>query len=195
MRAVAAVSAVLILCASAVVAQGPKSANEPRTAQRQRTEWEIAFEDEISAEEYARQLDFFKIEIGAVSKDGKIEYISNVSARKPHKRVGKSQSEYRLAIGWKKGTLYAADRRLLSKAGIASEKKELRHYFPTEVQAHLAELQRAYADRESADIRRTRFALRPKAKGDGYEFVVVEQDPPKAGQPQASPSQNKPEGR
>lgn len=161
--------------------------------------WEIEFEDGLNTEEYARQIDFFKIEIGAVSKKGKIEYISRVTRPKPDKHVGDARSDYRLRIGWKKGTLHAADRKLLSKAGINSEGKDLFHYFPIEVQVQLADLERAYAKREPGDIRRTRFLLKPKTKADGYEFVVVEQDPPKPKEPAPAslnqPSVNPPKTR
>ncbi len=152
----------------------PKSAHQPRGG-----EWEIVFADEITVEEYARQMDYFKIEIAAVSKNGKIETISKVSQRKPEKRVGHTTTDYRLHLGWKKGQLHAADRKLLAKAGIASGDKELWHFFQTETQARLAALERAYADRPPSEITRTRFEVRPAAEGDGYEFVVIEQDPPK----------------
>lgn len=158
-----------------------KSAHQPRgELQTARGgEWEIFFDEEIMLEEYARQMDYFKIEIAAVSKNGKIEYISKVSQRKPEKRVGHTTADYRLHIGWKKGHLHAADRNLLAKAGIASADKELWHFFQTETQAQLAALERAYANRPPSEIKRTRFEVRPAAKGTGYEFVVIEQDPPK----------------
>jgi hypothetical protein len=176
-------------CWSAPAAQpGAKSAHVPRSASLQ---WEITFEENISTEEYARQLDYFHIELGAVSSNGRIDYLSKLSSRKPVKRVGSVQTEYRLPIGWRKGNLYNADRRLLTRAAISPDKKELLHYFPTEVEARLAELQQAYANRDAREIRRTRYALREKTKGDGYEFVVIEQDPPRptASQP-ASASKN-----
>jgi hypothetical protein len=144
-----------------------------------RLEWEIVFDDGITVEEYARQIDYFKIEIGAVSKKGKIEYIWGVSDRRPQRRIGQRSTDYRFNIGWKRGTLHAADRKLLAKAGINSEGKELSHFFPIEVQANLEALQRSYAGRDANEIKRTRFQIRPKAAGKGYEFFVVEQDPPK----------------
>ena len=170
--------------------QPAKSAHQPRGV-----EWEIVFADEIMVEEYARQMDYFKIEIAAVSKNGKIESISKVSQRKPEKRAGHTTADYRLHIGWKTGQLHAADRKLLAKAGIASRDKELWHFFSTETQARLATLERAYANRAPSEIRRTRFEIRPATKGDGYEFVVVEQDPPKPSESEstAASSPNQPE--
>lgn len=165
-----------------------KSAHQPRgELQTARGgEWEIVFADDITVEEYARQMDYFKIEIAAVSKNGKIETISKVSQRKPEKRVGHKTADYRLHIGWKTGQLQAADRKLLAKAGIASGDKELWHFFQTETQAHLAALERAYSNRPPSEITRTRFEVRPAAKGEGYEFVVIKQDPPKPGESQST---------
>ncbi|HEX3725168.1 MAG TPA: hypothetical protein VHV08_02955 [Pirellulales bacterium] len=157
---------------------GSKSAHAPATDEIHRVLWEIAFEDDISMEEYAHQLDFFNIEIGAVSKAGKIEYVSKLSNLKPQKRLGDSQHEHRLAIGWTKGNLHVVDRKLLSRAGVSSNHKDLLHYFPTALQANLATLERSYCQGDPHAIRRTRFSIRTKSQGEGYEFVVVEQDPP-----------------
>jgi hypothetical protein len=169
-----------------------KSAHAPRS-QENKIEWEILFEDGITTEEYAKQLDYFKIEVGAISKKGKVEYISNLASAKPAKRAGQKVADYRLGIGWKAGTLHAADRKLLAKAGINSEGKELWHFIPIEVQAQLETLQRTYANRDASEIKRTRFRIQPKKKGRGYEFVVVEQDPPKAkDSPSKGTSLNKP---
>lgn len=169
------------------------SAHQPRRSDGSpRSEWEITFEDGISADEYARQLDFFKIEVAAAAKDGSIDYIWDLLKRKPQKRAGSNKTDYRVYIGWRKGNLYAADRRLLTRAGVSSEGKELRHYLPTAVEAQLAALERDYAGREVTQIRRTRFALRPNDKGDGYEFVVIEQDPPRPTSPRPRNSENQP---
>lgn len=138
--------------------------------------WEIEFEDDLQTEDYANRVDFFQIEIAAVSKDGKIEYISKVRQRKPDKRVGHLDGENRLRIGWKKGTLAEADRALLKKAGINPRGKELWHFFSAKTQAELAKLERSYAGRQPSDIRRTRFRLQETRAGADFEFVVVEQE-------------------
>jgi hypothetical protein len=171
----------VILCLFAVAAAPPSRIDKGagKSAHQSRGEWEIFFDEEITLEEYARQMDYFQIEIAAVSKNGKIEYISKVSQRKPEKRVGHTSAEYRLHIGWKKGPLHAADRKLLTRAGIASADKELWHFFEAKTQAQLAALERAYAGRPASEITRTQFEIRPVADGEGYEFVVTEQDPPK----------------
>jgi hypothetical protein len=155
-----------------------RSAHEPAGSQADHhAEWELLFEEGITTEEYTEQLDYFKIEIGAVSKDGRVEYISHVSQRKPDKRLGDLAIDPRVRIGWKKGTLAVADRKLLGRAGINTKDKDLQHFFSKEIQNRLAVLERAYGGREASQIKRTRFGIRP-TKDVGYEFVVIEQDPP-----------------
>jgi hypothetical protein len=142
------------------------------------SEWEVVFPDDTAAEEYARQLEYFKIEIAAVSPDGRVEYISRLTDRKPVKHVGNRGDDSRRYLGWKSGKLHAADRRLLGQAGISTNRKELTHYFPPDVQRVMEQLERAYGGRKSSEIRRTRFEIHP-VEPDRYEFVVVEQDPPR----------------
>ena len=140
-----------------------------------RADWELSFPDGLSVVEYARRLDHFGIEIAAVSSKGKIEYIAQSSQPKPRKRVGTLVDDPRLYIGWKQGELIAADRKLLAKAGINAQGKELWHFFPPATQKLMAEVERAHAKRDPKEIKRTRFEIRP-AKKQEYEFVVVEQD-------------------
>jgi hypothetical protein len=142
------------------------------------SEWEVVFPDDTTAEEYARQLEFFKIEIAAVSADGRVEYISRLTDRKPVKHVGNRGDDPRRYLGWKSGKLHAVDRRLLGQAGISTNRKELTHYFPPDVQRVMEQLERAYGGRKPSEIRRTRFEIHPLPQ-DRYEFVVVEQDPPR----------------
>ncbi len=172
-----------VVCAI-LFASAPLLAEEPKgqvTRVAEPIEWEIVFPDDTTPEEYARQLDHFKIEIAALSDDGRVEYISRVADRKPLKHVGKRDDDPRRYLGWKSGKLHAIDRRLLGKAGISSNGKELTHFFPAETQALMEQLERAYGKREAREIRRTRFEIRPLS-GGGYEFAVIEQDPPRDSQ-------------
>mgnify|MGYP006908207604 CR=1 FL=1 len=167
---------------SAVVGQPPSEGASPSQSRYQRSPerlWELLFDETITSDEYAHQLDHFGIEIAAVSKNGKIESVTNVTEYKPEKHVSHNEREYRLRIGWQSGTLRAADRRLLRKAGISSKGKELTHFFPPAVQKSMERAELEYADRKVAEIRRTRFQIRPTEDDQGYEIVVVEQDPPK----------------
>jgi len=166
---------------------------EPRIQRSaERPEWEIQFADDLDVGEYARQIDYFKIEIAAAAKSGRTEYIREVTRPKPPKHVGQLDDDNRLRIKWLKGTLHAADRKLLARSGINSQDKELWHFLTPDVRATLERLEREYAGRPPDEIRSTRFLVRAKERAAGYEFVVIEQDPPRPA-PAKSNSQNSPE--
>lgn len=172
----AAISCLIV--ALALAADQPQSAEDYAQQYKPAGEWEILFDDgSIMMDEYARQLDYFKIELGAVSKNGQIQYASSFSARKPDKRIGSKELEKRVSIVWKRGTLVAVDRKLLAKAGIPTVDKELRHFYPDEVSKICSALEQTYAKRPLAEIKRTRFKVRPKAdEQNAYEFYVEEQE-------------------
>jgi hypothetical protein len=174
--------------------RAPDAAQAPRVKLTRRTVWEIVFPDGISVQEYARQLDYFKIELAAVAKGGRAEYLFKVSSRKPEKRIGDATRDDRWRIAWVKGTLDAADRSLLSKAGINTRDKQLLHFFPEPIEARLGQLERAHAQGRPDEIRRTRFEIRPLTKDDGYEIVVVEQEPPGPDDSPSVKSANRPRG-
>lgn len=141
--------------------------------------WEVEFDERegMTALEYARRLDYFGIELAAVSKDGQIQYVSHLADRKPLKRVGKRDQEPRISLHWKRGSLAALESKLLAKAGVNTRDKVLTHFYPKAVEAELARLEKSYAGRDPGEIQRTRFKVRPLA-GDAkrYEFYVAEQD-------------------
>jgi hypothetical protein len=142
------------------------------------TEWEVLYGEGTTADEYEKILDYFGIEVGVIGKDGKIQYVKKFSALKPEKRIGKKSLENRISTGWKRGTLQALDRKILTRVGVYTEDKELRHYFPSELEHKLFELEHDYKDLKPEEIKRTRFQVRPKADEKGeYEFFVVEQEP------------------
>jgi hypothetical protein len=155
------------------------SAFTPRDPNLIALPWEITFADGLDAEEYARQLDYFKIEIAAVARDGTVDYIWNLAKSRPDRRTGKQLDDDRLRIGWKTGTLANVDARLLRKAGVTIKGKELLHFFPDAVQDELQKLEQQYAGRKREEIRRTLFRIRPAKKQGHYHFEVVEQVPPK----------------
>ncbi len=188
---IAAIALVALLgVGSAAAADAPASGAEQGGAEALPTSsWEIQFDDGIRPVEYARQLDFFKIELAAVSKNGDVEYAWHLAQPRPDTRVGKMLDESRMNNYWKRGNLVIAEGRLLAKAGISTQDKTMTHFYPREVELHLAELEKKYAGRDSRAIARTRFKIRPVADAPGtYEFFVAEQDV----LPPASGSQNAP---
>ena len=168
----------LLVIALAVSADEPQTAEDYAQQYKPAGEWEILFDDgSITLDEYARQLDHFGIELGAVSKNGQIQYASQLSRRKPERRIGSKELEKRVSIIWKRGTLVAVDRKLLARAGISTVDKELRHFYPAEVAKMCSSLETSHTDRPPGEIKRTRFKVRPKSNAqDGYEFYVDEQE-------------------
>jgi hypothetical protein len=149
---------------------GPGTGGVPRAMR-----WRIQF-DQTTLDSYARQLDFFKIELAAV-RSGRIEYASNVSQPTPTRRGMRiNEDEKRLYFSWESGTLKKFDTQLLTKAGVPiTSDAVIVQFFPPQVEGQLAALEQQRAGkRDLKTIRRTYFAVRPRANG-GYEFVVVGQ--------------------
>ena len=136
--------------------------------------WAIHF-DGGNIKTYAKQLDFFGIELAALGgSENLVQYAYNVSKPKPDKRTGPSESEQRLYMTWRSGPLQSADRELLKKAGIDITDRVIMQFYPAATEQQLAQLERAYAGtRDINEVRRTVFDVR--AKGDKFEFVVTGQ--------------------
>lgn len=138
--------------------------------------WEIEFPEGNTLEMYARQLDYFGIELGILLPDGKVVYAFHFTRPKPDSRTGSAEAEKRYYLTWRRGRdrLIAADRELLARAGIPAEGKIIIKFLPPKVEAELAALEKQYADqRGEKRIRKTVFRIRPE--GQGYAFLVSEQ--------------------
>lgn len=136
-------------------------------------QWEVRFPEGNTTDSYARQLDFFGIELAVVMPDGTLEYAAQLSRAKPARRVGAAEQEMRFYLTWRRGELQEADRELLSKAGINSEGKLILKFLPPATEAMLAQLERDYAGLRADKVRGTRFAVRPR--GNGFTFEVISQ--------------------
>src|SRR5262249_15740338 len=137
--------------------------------------WFIRFADqEESVDEYAKQLDFFGIEFGAII-GGKLVYISNFTAPRPAQRTESSGAgEKRLYMTWQGGGRKQADLQLFRKAGIDVGNGVIFHFYPKETEDRLAQLERAYRNRVANDIRRTYFSVERTQRG--YQFTVSHQN-------------------
>ena len=135
--------------------------------------WEVQFIKGNTLDTYARQLDFFKIELGVRRPGNKIEYASNLSAKRPKKRTGPTDAEKRYYLTWRRGNLQEADRDLLRKAGIEPGSGPIFKFLPREVEALLYGLEQTKSGSRAKKIRMTRFGLLPD--GDGYKFYVMRQ--------------------
>ena len=126
--------------------------------------------------EYAQWLDFFHIELGVLGQDNKIHYAYNLSKKEPDVRQGEPKDEKRLFMNSARGRFAALDRRLASRAGIATRGRIVLQFYPPEAQAILYELEQHRArtsGRTIEDIRRT--AFRVTRNENRFEFQVEEQ--------------------
>lgn len=140
--------------------------------------WVIDFEEGKTLEAYARQLDFFKVEIGVIGGAAPIEYALNLAKQKPDKRSAPAKDENRLYFSWQKGALQQADRQLLTRAGINQAGKLVVQFYPPDTENLLANVEMNYLNgkypgRSIKTVRQTRFNVRPEGKG--YTFIVVNQ--------------------
>lgn len=134
--------------------------------------WEINFGDGNTLETYARQLDFFGIELGVIGI-GQTTYAKNLSRPKPETYVKPSKEEKRLWMNWKRGKLKEADRELAAKAGLPVNGRLILQFYPDPTEQMLLAAEHEYKDIDASKIRKTRFGVRQV--GGGYEFYVIEQ--------------------
>lgn len=136
--------------------------------------WEVSF-DKTSLDAYARQLDFFGIELGVLLPDGRLAYALNLTKSKPDSRFADNphETERRYYLTWRKGSLLKADRELLSRAGIDAGNGIILKFLPPKLEAQLVALAKSHAGSKAENVVRTRFGLRPS--GNGFAFFVLEQ--------------------
>ena len=137
--------------------------------------WEIRFESSSRAA-YAKQLDEFKIELGAAGGGKKnVDYAFNLTKGKPDTRSGPGDKEKRLYMTWRGGTLQQFDQQLLSAAGINTANRLLMQFYPEDVEIILASIENEYGNKQKKTVQeylKTVFELKPK--GSTWEFVVAE---------------------
>lgn len=137
--------------------------------------WYVRFDSQTSLDEYAKQLDSFKIELGALLADGRLAILSQMSQPKPTVRyIARGSDEQRLFMTWQGGERRFADVQLFGRAGInVPGDAPLFQFYPKEVEAQLATLERDYRNRSSREIKRTYFIV--ISQGGGYAFQVIRQ--------------------
>jgi hypothetical protein len=136
--------------------------------------WEVLF-SKATLDAYARQLDFFKIELGIVLPDNKIIYVFNLAKSRPDTRTvsNPSLNERRYYLSWRHGEMQQADKDLLAKAGVDPGERLILKFLPTEVELKLMGLEKAFKGLTPKEIKNTRFGVMPD--GGGYRFYVMEQ--------------------
>ena len=136
--------------------------------------WFIRFAQGSSTNDYAKQLDFFGIELGALfPTQKKLVYVRNFSTRAVKREVKTGANEKRLYMNWQSGSLRTTDHKLFQKIGINSRGAMILHFYPTKTENMLATLEKEFRNRKVKTIRRTVFSVRKR--GGGYRFLVTRQ--------------------
>jgi hypothetical protein len=136
--------------------------------------WEVRM-SATNLPEYARQLDFFGVELGvAGGGNPNVDYVTNFSAPKPTSRRGDPKAEKRLRFLHKSGELRAADRQLAARAGVPTEGRVVFQFYSDQMYKQLLQLEYDRKGKRSiSQVRRTVFGVR--GTGGRYEFYVIEQ--------------------
>jgi hypothetical protein len=136
--------------------------------------WEVHFSAGNTLATYARQLDFFKIELAVLGPGEQVQYVSGFSKQRPTIRRGAAQGERRLYMTWRRGSLEQADRELVRRAGLDERGRPVLQFYDPETENQLAVLELEYAGKRPVSrIRRTRFGVADDR--DGYRFFVMQQ--------------------
>jgi hypothetical protein len=146
---------------------GPGDGGVPREQR-----WSVLYPTGQTAEEYAKQLDYFRVEL-ATPVGNTLVYASNFASPTPTRRTGLPDSDNRLYFAWRGQGRKASDVTLLRKAGIEVGAGAILQFYPKEVEDILSQLEVSYRGRQPGEIRTTRFTVVPK--GGGYAFQVLDQ--------------------
>jgi hypothetical protein len=137
--------------------------------------WQIRYLSPESLDVYARQLDFFNIEVAALGADNQVHYAYNLTKPTPDVRTSPPTQENRIRFTWRSGALQAADRQLLERAGVRAGIRAVVQFIPPELEAELLALEKARGKgRDVNEIRRTVFLV--ERDGGGFAFRVDEQE-------------------
>jgi hypothetical protein len=162
---------------SLVVQGGGRQTEVARPAAPRHHRWEIRFTAGSSIESYARQLDSFHIELGAIGGNSEVTYLTNLSNPKPTARTAPAANDQRLYLIWQRGAMREADEQIAQRAGIDTKDKVLVHFIPKEVEDELVRLEDAFARQlNMSKIGKTVFGIRAAGQ-DAFRFYVIEQKP------------------
>ena len=144
--------------------------------------WELKFTAR-DRRNYALQLEFFKIEIGAIGGGvATVDYVTNVASA-PSKKSGTSK-EFKGRLYFMSTTqnvLEQYERQILQTAGIPNNSRQILKFISKDTEEKLAQAEATYYTEKRnkelriADIAKTVFECRQIKKGGGYEFIVIDQ--------------------
>ena len=135
--------------------------------------WEVRFIQGNTLKAYARQLDYFEIELGVLLPGNKVQYANHLDQSRPNQRTGPADEEDRYYLTWLQGGLEEADRELLARAGIQSEGQLILKFIPPDLEMKLATMEKERAGYDVDRIRSTTFQI--LTERGGYAFRVVDQ--------------------
>jgi hypothetical protein len=148
---------------------GPGEAGLPREQR-----WFVHFSRRGTLNDYAKQLDHFGIELGALVDGQKIVYLSKMAENRPQTRSRNTGAgENRLYMTWQGGTRQRADLQIFRKANINVGAGTIFHFYPPKIESMLARLERDFKNKPVTQIRRTYFIVR--LNNGAYEFLVSRQ--------------------
>ena len=136
--------------------------------------WKIRFEPNTAAD-FARWLDYYKIELGVLGRDNKVHYAGGFSRGTPKTYSGDPKKETRGYTPPSDGPMPKLADDLARKAGIAGKGGIVLLFYPFEgVENLLYTLESKYSGgRPANDIRETVFAV--VDEGDQFRFEVIDQ--------------------
>lgn len=140
---------------------------------RREDRWSILYKTGQTADEYARQLDAFGVELAIISGNQLI-YASNFSRAQPTKRTGSGADDQRLFFVWRGQGRKESDIALLTKAGLQVGDAVIFQFYPARIETILEQLEVRYKGKQPAEIRSTRFGV--VQADNGYSFEVVGQE-------------------
>jgi hypothetical protein len=140
---------------------------------RREDRWSILYKTGQTADEYARQLDFFGVEL-AVVVGNQLVYASHFSQARPTRRSGTGEEDKRLYFVWRGQGRKESDLALLAKAGLDAGEGVIFQFYPERIESILEQLEVRYKGKQPAEIRNTRFGV--VQAGSGYGFEVLSQE-------------------
>jgi hypothetical protein len=154
-----------------------KRSREASPTSRPPHHWEFVFQTD-NIDQYARQLDFFQIELGVLTPENKITYAFRLTKSKPDSRVVDKPyvNERRFYVWRRQSNGEQEDRELLNRAGIEPGEHVILKFLPRRLEQNLTFLERTYRGADLREIEKTRFGVK-EADGNGFQFYVLEQLP------------------
>ena len=142
--------------------------------------WEISFDAGQTELEYARQLDFFGVELGAIV-DKQIYYVAKLATPTPAVKIAAGgPDDKRLYFSWRAGGRRQSDLNLLTKARVPlAGSVVVLQFYPFETEQRLALLERNRLEQVKGHkdlrvVRKTKFNV--IRKGGVYDFEVAKQE-------------------